>query len=350
MKLDKYAKLKNELEIFSFEKNFNPLNKTLYYFSFLGNIFLILFSYFFIKDITNSIPVLFFGQDLFFSIFIVLFMTGYELFKRFTFEQLTTSIVKNSKININIILGVIISIILAAGSFYLSLNGAHRLIDTTYQVETQLDTIQNKNTELINGTYQSRIKLKENQIQAINDNDEDGVLSLRQRKIIKDLEKDITQLETDRDTRIKQTEIKSENKLSKEENKIQENSFAFAIMVFFLEIVILIGVSFNSFYVWNSYVEMKNLMNIPKYKQLETNINLLKLYYQNGRKKESDPVIPANNLKILVNNSKLKYTQKDIINFLAICSELDITVGLKRDKVYNMSFEKAKHLLENQEI
>jgi hypothetical protein len=350
MKLDKYYKLKEDLEIFTFQKNFNPLSKTLYYFSFLGNIFLILFSYFFIKDITNSINQLFPGQDLFFSVFIILFMTGYELFKRFTFEQLTIAIVKNSKITTNIILGAMVSIVLAAGSFYLSLNGAHRLVDNTTQIEIQLDTIQNKNTESINGVYQSRIKLKENQIQAINDNDDDGVLSSRQRKVIKDLEKDITQLETDRDTRIKQIEVKLGDKLSKKEIKIQENSFAFAAIVFFLEIVILIGVSFNSFYLWHSYVEMKNVMNIPKYKQLEANMNILRLYYQNGRKKESDPVIPASNLKILVNNSRLKYTQKDITSFLAVCSELGITSGLKRDKVYNMSFEKAKYLLENQDI
>ncbi len=43
MKLDKFYKLKNELETFSFENNFSSLSKTLYYFSFLGNIFLILF-------------------------------------------------------------------------------------------------------------------------------------------------------------------------------------------------------------------------------------------------------------------------------------------------------------------
>ena len=70
MKLDKYFKLKNDLETFSFERNFNSLSNTLYYFSFLGNIFLVLFSYFFIKNVTNSIPHLFPGQDLFFSILI----------------------------------------------------------------------------------------------------------------------------------------------------------------------------------------------------------------------------------------------------------------------------------------
>ena len=101
MKLDKYFKLKNDLETFSFEKNFNSLSKTLYYFSFLGNIFLILFSYFFIKNVTDSIPHLFPGQNLFFSIFIILFMTGYELFKRFSFEQLALSILRNRLVNFN---------------------------------------------------------------------------------------------------------------------------------------------------------------------------------------------------------------------------------------------------------
>ena len=108
MKLDKYFRLKNDLETFNFEKNFNSLSKTLYYFSFLGNIFLILFSYFFIKDVTNSIPMLFTGQGVFFSIFIILFMTGYELFKRFSFQQLTGTILRLRKVTINIVLGILV--------------------------------------------------------------------------------------------------------------------------------------------------------------------------------------------------------------------------------------------------
>lgn len=350
MKLDKYNRLKNELETFSFEKNFNPLSITLYYFSFLGNVFLILFSYFFIKDVTNSIPNLFSGQDLFFSIFIILFMTGYELFKRFAFEQLTSAIMKYRKVTLNIVIGLIVSCLLISGSFYLSLNGAHRLVDNSSEIQTQLDTTQTKKTDEIVSLYQSRIKLKENQIEAINNNDNDGVLSSRQRKVVQDLENDIKELENDRDSRIKEAESKIGNKFSKQENKIQENSFAFAIMVFFLEAIILIGVAFNSYYIWNSYIEMKNLMNSPKYKQLELNINLLKLYYQNGRKKESDLVIPITKFKALVSSAKINCMQKDITNFISLCSELEIITGVKRNKSYNMSFEKAKYILENQEL
>jgi hypothetical protein len=58
-------------------------------------------------------------------------MTGYELFKRFAFEQLTFSIFRNKLITINNIIGLLVCGSLVAGSFYLSLNGAHRLIDTS---------------------------------------------------------------------------------------------------------------------------------------------------------------------------------------------------------------------------
>jgi hypothetical protein len=91
-------------------------------------------------------------------------------------------------------------------------------------------------------------------------------------------------------------------------------------------------------------------MSTPKYKQLEINLRLLKLYYQNGRKKEQDPVLARTKLIALVASSKIPCNQTDINNFIALCSELEITTGSRRKKVYNMNYEKAKGLLENQEL
>jgi hypothetical protein len=121
-------------------------------------------------------------------------------------------------------------------------------------------------------------------------------------------------------------------------------------MVFFLELIILIGVAFNAYYIWSSYDEMKNLLLTPKYKQLELNLRLLKLYFQNGRKKEQDLAISKSKLISLVNSSKINANQKEVNDFIALCSELEITTGNRRKKVYNMSYEKAKTLLENQEF
>jgi hypothetical protein len=336
MKLDKYFRLKNDLETFNFEKNFNPLSKTLYYFSFLGNIFLILFSYFFIKDVTNSIPVLFIGQGLFFSIFIILFMTGYELFKRFAFEQLTSTILRLRKFTVNIALGILASIILVTGSFYLSLNGAHRLIDTTETVTATVDAAVSNQSDSINKYYNKEIEFYRAQ-------------PAKTRADRKYRDSIVSSLEQTRDSKVSAIEQKITGKSATKVNEVKENGFAFAIMVFFLELIILIGVAFSAYYEWTSYTDMKQLMSTAKYKQLEINLSLLKLYYQNGRKKEQDPVISRSKLLALTKASKLNVSQTDINGFIALCSELEIVTGSRRKKVYNMSYEKAKTIIETNE-
>jgi hypothetical protein len=337
MKLDKFFKLKNNLETFNFENNFNSLSKTLYYFSFLGNIFLVLFSYFFIKNVTNSIPTLFTGQGVFFSIFIILFMVGYELFKRFAFEQLTSTILRLRKFTLNILLGTLVSLVLVAGSFYLSLNGAHRLIDTSETIVTKSDSTLSNKVDSIGKYYDKEILYYRNQS-----------ARTRSEKVYRD--SIVNVLQVAKDAKIKEAEQKVESKTQTQTSKIEENSLAFAVMVFFLELIILIGVAFDAYYTWTSYDEMKTIMNTPKYKQLELNIRLLKLLYQNGRKKEQDPTISRSKMISLVGASKIPANQREINDFLALCSELEITTGQRRKKVYNMSYEKAKGLIENQEI
>ena len=337
MKLDKFFKLKNNLETFNFENNFNSLSKTLYYFSFLGNIFLILFSYFFIKNVTNSIPTLFTGQGVFFSIFIILFMVGYELFKRFAFEQLTSTILRLRKFTLNILLGTLVSLVLVAGSFYLSLNGAHRLIDTSSSLQTLTDSTISNKSDSVARYYDKEINFYRNQKSTTRED-------RRYRDSI------VAVLQSQKDTKLQSIENKITSKTSTEVNTLKENGIAFAVMVFFLELIILIGVAFDAYYTWTSYDEMKTIMNTPKYKQLELNIRLLKLLYQNGRKKEQDPTISRSKMISLVGASKIPANQREINDFLALCSELEITTGQRRKKVYNMSYEKAKGLIENQEL
>ena len=139
MKLDKFNKLKLKLEVHKLEQIYFTLDRILYYFSFLGNIFLIYFGYFFVKSITDSIPSLFPFQDTFFTIFVALFLTGYELTKRFVLEQLSITILQVKKFTTSIAFGILICTGLIAGSFYLSIKGAHRLVDNTESIQTTVE-------------------------------------------------------------------------------------------------------------------------------------------------------------------------------------------------------------------
>jgi hypothetical protein len=338
MKLDKFYKLQNKLETFSFEVNFKSLSKTLYYFSFLGNIFSVIFSYFFIKNVTDSIPALFPLQDLFFSIFVILFMVGYELFKRFSFEQLTTSILRSTnKFTLNIILGFTITLGLVIGSFYLSLQGAHRMIDTSSEIEVKTDNLISNRIDSIANYYDKEIEYYRKQ-------------PAKTRADRKYRDSIVAVLQTTKETKVQNIEQKIIDKSSIQVEILEQNSFAFAAIVFFLEFIILIGVAFNAYYEWISYTDMKTLLNKPQFSQLDLNLRLLKILYQNGRKKEQDPAVSKSKMISLAYNSKIKCHKKDIDSFMALCNELEIITGGRRNKIYNVSYEKAKTLLENQEV
>ena len=334
MDFSKYKKLEKQLETNSFELNFGTLDKTLYYFSFLGNIFLVLFSYFFIKNVTNTIPHLFPGQDLFFSIFVILFMSGYELFKRFAFEQLVSSIIRTKLLTLNNIIGVVVCSFLIAGSFYLSLNGAHRLIDTSETITIVADsTTAQKQQDLL--------KERDNKLQLIRQQPGRTRVDRRYKDSLE------TATTAYYDNKIQQIETKTQGKTSTQLEKNKQNDVAFIFMTFFLELIILIGVGFRGYYTINAYNETKDLFGTPKYRQLEECLTLLSIVYVKGKKKKNDVLTPITKLSSTVSTQKLNITQKALKDFYSLMDELEITKAeTKRRRIYNTDYETAKQLIQ----
>lgn len=264
-------------------------------------------------------------------------MTGYELFKRFSFEQLTISIFRKGLVTLNNIVGFVVCGVLVAGSFYLSLNGAHRLIDTSETITTKADSTLSLKTDSIAKYYDKEILYYRTN-------------STKRRADRNYTDSIVNALQVQKDQKLNELESKVTKKTEVQSSALKENNTAFALMVIFLEAIILIGVAFSAYYQWTSYDEMKTLVSTPKYRQLEIQLKLLKLYYQNGRKKEQDSVVSKNKLISLSRASRLNCSQKDINDFLSLCSELEIVTGSRRNKVYNMSYDKAKGLIETQEI
>ena len=348
MEFSKYKKLEKQLETNSFELNFGTLDKTLYWFSFLGNIAIIYFSYYFFADVVNSIPDLAGIKATIFLLFAILIMTGYELFKRFAFEQFVTSIFKHKKLTAGIIGGALAVISLTAGSFYLSLNGSHRWIDRSTQITANIDSTTNQKAESITATYQQRIELKEQQIQAIQTNDADGVLNNRQRNTIKQLEADVKSYEQERDERIAKTENKTGLSTQTQLDKNKQNNTLLIFLTFFLEIVVLIGVGFRGYYTLGSYTETKDLFATPKYKQFEESLQLLSILYVRGKKKKNDPLMNITKLKSVVATQKLDINQKTIKDFYNLLDELEITKAeTRRRKIYNTDYETAQKLVQH---
>ena len=338
MKLDKYNNLKLKLEVFKLEKNYLTLDRVLYYFSFLGNIFLIYFGYFFVKSITNTIPTLFPFQDTFFTFFVALFLTGYELTKRFTLEQFFTEILQVRKLTGGIFIGGMICSLLIAGSFYLSIKGAHRLVDTSETVIAKTDSTIAIKQDSIAKYYDKEILYYRTQVSKTRGDK-------RYRDSI------VTNLQQTKDAKLGEVEKKITTKSTSETSLVQENSTAFFFITVFLEFIVLIGVGFDAFYTLGSYEETKKLLQTPKFKQLELNLKLLKLYYQNGKKIVGDQTLSFNKFQSLVQNQKIDSSQKDLKSFIVLCQELDIIKEFRgRKKQFMIPYQEAKDLLENQEV
>lgn len=348
MKLDKFNKLKNKFEVNSFENNFITIDKVLYYFSFLGNILSVVFSYFFVKNATDAIPEFFSGQATIIAFFIIVFMTGYELLKRFSFEQLVTYIVKLRKLTWQLLMGSMLVVLLVGGSFYLSLNGSHRLIDQTETITTSTDSTLRAAQDSIVKLYDSKIQLYQTQLEDLYANARNGRIKAKDKADIKDYETKVSLLEKERDGKLQALETKVSGKDQAKIDKNKANTLALLLLVGFMEFIILLGVGFNAFYIAKSFDDMKELMNTPKYKQMQLNLQMLYLLFQNGNKKEGDDVIAITKFKSLVNNQKLDVRQKDIQDFITYCTELEIikASNSNRKKYYSMSYEKAKGLIE----
>jgi len=338
MKIDKFNKLKLKLEVFRLEQNYMTLDKVLYYFSFLGNIFLIYFGYFFVKSITNTIPTLFPFQEVFFTGFIALFLTGYELTKRFTLEQFFIGVLQVKRVTTSLFVGGLICSLLIAGSFYLSIKGAHRLVDNSESITTVVDANIAQKQDSIAKYYDTEILYFRNQ-------------SARTRSDKKYRDSIVSVLQRTKDEKIQQIESRVQAKTATNLEKNSENSTAFLFITIFLEMIVLIGVGFDAFYTIGSYQETKKLLQTPKFKQLELNLKLLKLYYQNGKKVVGDQTLSFNKFQSLVQTQKIDASQKDLKTFVVLCQELDIIKEFRgKKKEFMMTYQEAKDLLENQEV
>ena len=338
MKLEKYNKLKLKLEVFKLEQNYLTLDRVLYYFSFLGNIFLIYFGYFFVKSITNTIPPLFPFQDIFFTFFVGLFLTGYELTKRFTLEQFFTGILQTKKLTTSLFLGGMVCSFLIAGSFYLSIKGAHRLVDNTETISVVTDSLKVQKQETLVKERDVKLELIRRQ----------PGKTIAERRYKDSLE---TATIAYYDSKDQQVESKTQAKANSNLEKNSENSTAFLFITIFLEMIVLIGVGFDAFYTLGSYEETKKLLQTPKFKQLELNLKLLKLYYQNGKKIAGDQTLSFSKFESLAQNQKVDCSQKELKSFIVLCQELDVIKEFRgRKKQFMIPYQEAKNLLENQEV
>jgi len=243
-----------------------------------------------------------------------------------------------SKITASLVGGMIVGLLLVAGSFYLSVKGAHRLVDNTNTVKTVVDSAVAHRSDSVAKYYDKEIAYYRSQPS-----------TNRIDRLYRDSV--VASLVSAKDTKLQAVESKIQTKAADELSTTKENDVAFLFITIFLELIILLGVGFNAYYTVGSYNETSRLLQTPKFRQLDLNLKLLKLYYQNGKKVVGDETLSFNKFKSLVEAQKLVCAQKDLKTFVILCQELDLVRVFKGNrKEIAVGYQQAKELIENQEI
>jgi hypothetical protein len=360
MKLNQFNKFKKNFEVFYFENSFSSLNKTLYYFSFLGNIMVIFLSYFYLVEIAGNIPQTFEYQGLAISLFSIVFMTGYELFKRFSIEQLISLLMKDKKISMGWVANAFLTLLLVVGSFFLAIKGSQRLIyptsekqieyiDRSIQASDSVLTYYNTQIQLLDENYNSEYGSMKDRYESTNGiNSYESKLLKEKRDAYYEEKEQLINFRDIESTKIKD-KYTSQNNQNLESN--QENLDVFGYLAFFLEFIVIIGVGFSTFYQWKSYGNMKEILSTPAYRQIQIHLDLLDIFYQKGRKMPQDRTMSVNKLKDLVSSSNIQIRDKEIKSFISMCEEKGIISSVSRNmKVYTVDYQSAKEILESQDF
>lgn len=296
MKLEEIKKLKEELKEKNFSNSYGGASKFFNYFSYIANLFSIVFAYFFIYEIASSAIIDM--TDSIHNVIVftsILILTCLELIKRFVFDKFSISFIRNkysfqdaeSKI-----LGLI-SILLVVTSFYLSNNGAHKLADSSdkikdgseQEITAYKDTLTKKydskiiyledlNKTLITDKQKYESSLNEIYADATLSKAEiakgekryKGFISKKEAEIVSNEQK-IKTINDEKKAEIVTFEAKKNDKANK---KIESNSstpFMFLIFSTIIEFLILFGIWFINFYKVKSVDDFdKQASKDPKYK------------------------------------------------------------------------------------
>ena len=371
MKVEEYIKLKDKFEDKSFENRYGSLDKILHYSSFLGNIASIFFAFFFLNQLLFRATSDFSGRIFIISMASVIFLSGFELLKRFVLRNFGYAAIQVRKFNTEVMYNLAFTLILLASSFYLSLNGAKVFADKREQIEqtrtveisSQVDSlnlifdknltykiterdglIKNRdiyNKKIADATYTSRLKEYNSLIKQANEE-------------IKRADAEIARMRIEKENSI--ASIKNEITVTSnlKVNEIFRNQVAFILISSFIEILILVGILFHCFFTITIYNEFHyRADNVRKYQMYNTYKELLKITYNinsdfhaNTETNDNIRITPPISLANFSVHTRKRYGNGYITQFIIACESLKIFIKNYDGKfITSVTYKEAKKII-----
>jgi hypothetical protein len=356
---DEFLKLEKNTLRQSYGERFGAAQKLLYYFSWFGNSISVFLAYFFVRELFMGIVTAGTGM-LLMSFLVVVFLSFFELLKRYIFRQFSIDIIQSrnddeKRTSPLLIVGVLAVIVI---SFYLSLNGAQKFINKEKSVVTQTELVVTNKADSINTYYMTTyINVLQEENKKLTDQNNEyteisktkyarmyvDLIKQNNQKIDKNLE-NIRYYEDQRDAKITSVTRDEQTKLDSFKSDNKYNVLVFVLISFIIESIILIGIYFTQFFNYKILAEYRTeIMDTPTFKKWMMYDKMLDIFFEGMDINDELPTAAA--ILEIAKLSDLKSSSYDLERFFKMATYLKIIERRGNKRLLAMNLDAAKKML-----
>jgi len=371
MDLNKYSELRDKFKVNNYEKKHRDVDSWLYRFSFFGNAASIFFAYFLIHPMLSSKLSIYLNNLTIVEWSSIIITIGvlsmFEILKRKVFAIFSSDYVSNKYRITNTGLGFAVgSLIIIAGSYYFSINGALKLANSSeskneivqVDVSNQIDSV---STEFL--SYKKQYIDDNEKLRQSNNALRDKISELpptsrttvnNLNNIVKDNLKtiefnnsQINRLDNDLSKKIDELKNKETEESYRNINSDKSSYIIFFSITTVIELLIVVGIFYREVFNYKIFIE-----NEPKletiHRKKERYLILLKYAFKKGEIHQDQRVLSSAKLYDL---TKVAYgsgffVPKNIDDFYAEMTHLGVFKIVQKKRYAAMSYDESIKLLD----
>ena len=369
MDINEFKKLEESIKDESFDKSYKNINIVMFYLSIFGHVSSIFLAYFMLSKVLSSAII-----NNFAVVFIasIILLGGLELLKRDIFQKFSSIHVKTKSLSGKVRPLMMLSILIISISFYSSINGAKEFSSKSKDIEVKTQNSVQIYQDSITNVYNNQINQINNNITSIKnsilskDQEETSIestppLTLDQRNRVRDLkgekqelkadvikeDSSINTLKNELNSKIKDYKDKTTSLSSEQKDENKNNSLLFIIISTLIEITILAGVYFNTYYKVKSYNDFKEkIEKDPNYQKWFLYNSILDIIY-NNETTANDKMPSLKNIIDICKVNGINVFPKDMTNCMKLLSSMNIIKTSGSAKYYVKTKEQAKEILKD---
>lgn len=350
MNIEKFKKLRETIEVNTFELSYKWIDKISSVFAILAQITSVGFGYIFLSDLIFDSTDNFWGKVIIVPLIALISLSTFELLKRFLFRQTTLNYFITRSISKEVLGTAILSAALIILTFYLTLSGAKNMGDRSKHIESVTETKINNKTDSITKIFDGKIALlqkdKDTYLQMITSGTKSRELRTQYNTLLESTNNDIKKLEADKEDKIKEYQTFETGKASVKQKEVSKNIVSFLILSTCIELFILLGVWFHTYFDFRTFKEFSDRVSSQaNFKKFLTNEKLLEMIFNKGKVKIGDTLDSSSHIKRLSLIKGINVTDKQIADFFVLTKHLKITDTVSKKRIVEKSYEEAKLII-----